>query len=145
MTRTIPPQCVAIVKKYESFVPTVYKDSIGIDTVGFGHVVRPGESFSTITEEQAEELLAGDLSVRAATLEHYIKSPLNDNQFSAVLSLVFNCGVAPLVGHLGTYLNAQQYNLAADEFVKWIFAAGHKLPGLLTRREAERTLFLSAC
>ncbi|EMR6006996.1 glycoside hydrolase family protein [Escherichia coli] len=39
----------------------VYKDSLGLDTIGYGHLVLPGENFKNgLTEEQAEQLLIKD-------------------------------------------------------------------------------------
>lgn len=41
----------------------VYTDSLGYPTIGYGHLVRPGENFSTgITESQAETILTKDLN-----------------------------------------------------------------------------------
>jgi lysozyme len=102
----------------------------------------PGEQFTEITEERGRELLMRDLQFRAGWIPTHIHVPLNDNRFSAVLSLVFNMGTAPLVGHLGTYLNENRFQDAADEFPRWVYADHRKLPGLVRRREAERELFL---
>ena len=40
-------------------------------------------------------------------------------------------------------LNQQKYDRAANEFERWIYAAGKKLPGLVSRRQEEKRLFLS--
>ena len=37
----------------------------------------------------------------------------------------------------------REYDLAADEFLKWVYARGLKLKGLIKRRLIERNLFLS--
>ncbi|WPK20142.1 hypothetical protein [Salmonella phage SD-1_S14] len=39
----------------------VYKDSLGLDTIGYGHLVLPGENFKNgLTEAQADQLLLKD-------------------------------------------------------------------------------------
>ncbi len=130
----ITSEGIALVKKFEGFVPTPSPDPVGIRTVGYGHVVIPGETFSELTDEDATELLLKDLTRFGGYVTYHIRVPLNDNQFSALSSLCFNEGTAPLVGTLGTKLNANDYSAAADEFCRWVYAAGRKLPGLVSRR-----------
>lgn len=143
MANKITSAGVALVRKFEGFVPQPYRDPVGILTVGYGHVVLPGESFTSLTEEDAVVLLLKDLTQFGGYVTHHIKVELNDNQFSALSSLTLNEGTAPLVGTLGTKLNVGDYQGASDEFSRWIYAAGRKLPGLVARREAERELFVS--
>jgi lysozyme len=38
-------------------------------------------------------------------------------------------------------LNRGEYEAAADEFHRWIYGGGRKLPGLVLRRKAEHDLF----
>lgn len=142
--RSIPPQCLELITRYEGFSAVPYKDPLGILTCGYGHVILPDEHFDTLTEEQGRELLMRDAQLRASWIPVHIHVSLNDNRFSAVLSLVFNMGTAPLVGHLGTYLNESRFQDAADEFPRWVYAGHRKLPGLVARREAERELFLGS-
>ena len=52
-------------------------------------------------------------------------------RFQAALESLENAGVA-----VGENLDA------ADEFRKWVYAGGRKLPGLIIRRMAERGRFL---
>jgi lysozyme len=139
----ITPDGIALVKHFEGFVPEPAPDPIGILSVGYGHVVLPGENFDSITEEEGTALLLKDLTRFGGYVLNHITVTLNDNQFSALCSLCFNEGTAPLVGTLGTKLNAEDYEGAADEFLRWTYANGRQLPGLVTRRKAERDLFVS--
>jgi lysozyme len=132
---------IDLVKQFESFMANPYRDPIGVLTVGFGHVVIPGEQFQDLTEEQASDLLLKDLARFGTYVTNHITVPLNDNQFSALSSLVFNVGTGPLLGHLGTYLNQYLYEQAAEEFPRWVYAEGKVLPGLVARRAAEQALF----
>jgi lysozyme len=40
-------------------------------------------------------------------------------------------------------LDADDYTAVPAEFMKWVFGVGVKLPGLVTRREAEAALFVA--
>ena len=88
-------------------------------------------------------LLAADLKNWERSVNLRITAPLTQNQFDALVSLVFNVGSKPLYLTLGTKLNAGDYAGAADEFMKWCHAGGVEVAGLLRRREAERLLFLN--
>ena len=58
----ITPQTIALVKKHEGLRLTAYDDTDGLKTIGWGHLIKPNEDYSTITLEQAESLLTSDLS-----------------------------------------------------------------------------------
>ncbi len=47
---------------YEGFFPTPYDDGYGNITIGYGHLIKSGESFTSITEKEALNLLAQDLN-----------------------------------------------------------------------------------
>ena len=113
-------------------------------TIGYGHTgpdVTPG---LTITEEQAQLLLAGDLHKFEDGVKGYVgNAPTNDNQFSAMVSLSYNIGL----GNFGRssvlrFHVAGQYQAAADAFLLWDKAAGNVLPGLVRRRRQEREAYL---
>lgn len=142
MTR-LTAAAIALVKQYEGFVPTPYRDPVGVLTVGYGHVVIPGETFTTITEDEATHLLKTDLARFGGYVLHHITAPLTDDQFSALCSLAFNMGTAPLVGTLGHLLNHGDIQGAADQFTRWVYADCRVYPGLVARRAAERQLFLT--
>lgn len=140
--RPIPPQSIAIIKQFEGFSPTPIPD-LDKKQIGYGHDIQPGESLTSLTEQEATDLLAKDLADRASSIERHIRPALNDNQFSALLSLVYNVGTGPLIGHLGQYINLYRWEQAADEFPRWSFADHRQLDGLVKRREAEKQLFLT--
>jgi lysozyme len=91
-------------------------------------------------------LLDKDIALKSTWVAHYIHAPLNDNQFSALVSLVFNEGVTPLCDTLGQLLNEFDYLGAAEQFDRWIYGEvdGQKvvLSDLVTRRAQEKALFL---
>lgn len=121
----------------------VYKDSIGIPTIGVGHVIHPGDPLH-ITREEEFVLLDKDLEPKEAAVNSLVKVPLNQNQFDALVSFTFNLGEHSLqISTLLRKLNAGDFGGAADEFLKWDMAGGKVSEGLETRREKERCLFLT--
>ncbi|MDW8136260.1 MAG: lysozyme [Thermodesulfobacterium sp.] len=139
-------KCLELVKKFEGFSPKIYVCPAGYPTIGYGHVVTPEEreKFKNgITEEEAEELLRQDLLKFAKAIKPLIKVPIHPYMFDALLSFTFNVGVyAFKASTLRRKVNAKEWQEAADQFLRWVYAGGRKLPGLVRRRQEERKLFL---
>ena len=132
----------SIVRKFEGCKLTAYLCPAGIPTIGYGHThnVKLGD---TCTQQQADEWLEDDFFYATSDVKVVVKVPLTDNQLDALASFVFNLGVRKLIqSTLLKKLNAKDYTGAANEFDKWVFAAGKKLNGLIARRAAEKQLFL---
>jgi lysozyme len=133
-----------LIKSFEGFSPTVYLCAAGYPTIGYGHVVRKGESFTVISEDDAENILAKDVETAEKSVLRLISVPLSDAQFASLVSFVFNLGSGALQrSTLRSKINRGEYIDASDEFRKWVWGGGRKLKGLVRRREAERQLFLS--
>jgi len=141
----ISQQGLELIKHFEGFSAKQYICAGGKPTIGYGHVILPNENFPPrITKEQAEELLAKDIVRFEIDVMACVKVPLTQGQFDALVSFAFNLGGAALRGStLLKRLNAKDYDGAATEFSRWVFASGKRLAGLARRREAERELFLS--
>lgn len=111
-------------------------------TIGVGHTggVKKGDR---ITRDQAMEYLAKDLAAAEAAIAA-VRAPLNQNQFDALVSLVFNIGAGAFRGStLLRLLNMGDYGGAADQFLRWNRAGGRVMDGLTNRRRDERALFLA--
>lgn len=133
-----------LIKSFEKCKLSAYKDAVGIWTIGWGHVGTEAKPGVVITQQRADELLVLDIGKFESQVSEIVKAPINENQFSALVCLAFNCGINNIrTSHLIRYVNESNYLKAADEFPKWDHAGGKELPGLLRRREAERALFLS--
>lgn len=142
--RHITQEGLYLIKSFEGFSPTVYLCSAGVPTIGYGHAIKRGESFTSITEEDAENILARDVSVAEKGVLRLISVPLSDGQFNALVSFSFNLGTGALQrSSLRLKLNRSEYTDASDEFMKWIRAGGKVIKGLVRRREAERRMFIS--
>lgn len=110
-------------------------------TIGYGstHGVTKG---MTITPADATVRLAEDMTEAADAVNRLVKVKLNQNQFDALCSLVFNIGQANFKGStLLKSLNQGEFAGSAREFDRWVYAAKKKLPGLVARRKVERDLF----
>ena len=94
-----------------------------------------------ITRAEGEELLAKDL-VRFERAVLGCPVPLNQGQYDALVSFSSNSG-SLCVSTLRKKVLRGDFEGAADQFLRWIYAAGRRLAGLVRRREAERALFLS--
>lgn len=144
MNRTISPAGLELVKSFEGLQLRAYKDIVGVLTVGYGHTGKDVHESMTITEAQAEALLRADMAGACADVQNLPMSALlNDNQFSALASLVFNVGAGCLrKTHLRAALDAHDWKKAADCFLEWDHAGGKQVAGLTRRRKSERALFL---
>ncbi len=118
-------------------------------TIGFGTTVYPNsikvKSGDTCTVDQAKSYKQYDLNRFEQTILNSVKVPLNQNQFDALVSFVYNVGqFAFTTSTLLKKLNASDYSGAASEFLKWDKANGKVLAGLTRRRKAESELFKKA-
>jgi len=133
---------VALIKEFEGLELEPYRDPVGLWTIGYGHLIRGDETFTRITEGEAEALLRKDLKEAMDVVNGVVKSPLNWHQKAALYSFVFNLGGKKFKNStLLKLLNKGEYKLAEGEFKRWIYAGGKELAGLVRRRIAERDMF----
>lgn len=143
-----------LIRPSERFVDHPYHggdDAPGVMTVGWGHKILAGEVFATpMTAEAGEALLRKDTTLAELVVKKHVNptTVLNQNQFDALVSLVFNIGGAAFVNkdktdtHLAIALNSQNMTAAADAILLFNHSDGKVSNGLTTRRHAERALFL---
>jgi lysozyme len=135
---------LTLIKRFESYCPDWYYCPAGKKTVGYGHVILKSDRFALpMSMEFATSLLKKDVVQFEDAIKKAVTRPLSQQQFDALVSLVFNIGAANFNGStLLKRLNIGYDNSAAAEFLKWVYANKIKLPGLVKRRTAERWLFL---
>lgn len=131
---------LAIIKESEGLRLEAYNLG-GQWLIGYGHA-RTARAGMTITEAQAEQLLREDVRDAENGVRARVLVPVNENQFSAMVSLAYNLGV----GGFGRStvleaLNAGDYDQAADNFLNHNRAGGQVNAHLTHRREQERALF----
>jgi lysozyme len=132
-----------LIKKSEGFRDRVYLDVAGFPTIGYGHLIKPHESFpGVITEAQAAAILSSDVEDAERAVARLVKVALTQGQFDALVDFCFNLGAARLAGSTLLHeLNAGDYQAAARQFLVWDHAGGVVVAGLEARREAELKLW----
>ncbi len=86
---------LSLVKSFESFYPRQYKDVAGIPTIGYGTLCREGliKCPGPVTEPVAAQVLSSQLLKNyGPCVTRVVKTPLNNNQFSALVSFAYNAG-----------------------------------------------------
>lgn len=135
---------------FEGFRSDLYDDPAGHCTIGCGHLVHhgrcdgsePAEFRKGITRERALELLLEDAEHAADAVNRGVQVPLNQHQFDALVSFVFNVGAGAFgESTLLRKLNEGRYDAVPKELDRWVKADGRTLPGLVRRRKSEGELF----
>ena len=141
--RHITPTGINLIKQFEGFSDTVYTCPAGFTTIGYGHVVQADENFSDgVTTATAEILLRQDVTKAEAAVLRLIHVPLTDGQFNALVSFTYNLGQGALQrSTLRRKVNRKEHQAAPAEFMRWVWAHGRKLPGLVKRRFVEVFLY----
>jgi len=139
----------------EGFRNTMYRDPVGLPTVGVGHLLTRDELSSGklrlegwfdwhpgLTDQQVRWLFAQDLAPIERAITGLVRVPLTQGQFDALVSFTFNEGLGAFRGStLLAKLNAGDYAAVPAELRRWHYAGGEVLPLLERRREVEITLW----
>ena len=156
--REMSKEGIDLVKSFEGLYLHAYKCPANVTTIGYGTTIYPNgndiQMGDTCTKEEAEAYLQYDLLAERSTVEttaRKCKLLLNDNQFSALVSLAYNVGSAVITQSsrsTGSALLSKDYDRIADSFLVYNKARNKygflvELNGLTRRRKAERALFLS--
>ena len=134
-----------LIKKFEGFSDKEYICPARKPTIGYGHVILPSEHFpSSITKEEAEILLKNDLVSREKSLNILIKVVITQNQFDALISLIYNIGIENFKqSTLLKFINDKLFDKIPDQFRRWKYINKVISKGLLNRREEEIKLWLA--
>jgi lysozyme len=152
--------CRAIIKRFEGKSNKAYrveyktKDSKGNTkivydckyyTIGYGHCGIDVKADDWWTDDKCEQVLQSDLEKFSESLNKILDDnhiTLNQNQFDALVSFVYNIGI-------GNFQKSTMFKLLADgdfvgaavQFGKWVYDGGVVRKGLVERRKQERNLF----
>lgn len=136
-----------LIKSFEGCKLKAYQCSAMKWTIGYGNTfyedgkpVLPGHAITQEKAEQLFELIANEFSDKVTKL---VTSMVTLNQFGALVSFAYNCGVVNLKNStLLKKVNANPNDLSIrSEFLKWNKTNGKVLAGLTRRREAEANLY----
>lgn len=144
---------IALVKDFEGFRGKAYRCPAGVWTIGYGFTdgVKEGD---TITREQADKRLVSELGYFEQVVNKHVKVALNQNQFDALVSFVFNVGEGNKYrdgfvrlkngkpSSLLKAINTGRFEDAPALFAQWNKVKGKPSTGLTRRRTAEAALFM---
>lgn len=136
---------IEFIKKEEGCVLTAYKCPANVWTIGYGHTANV-KSGDKITLEEAEELLRCDLKYFEDVVNKYVKIEISQNKYDALVSFCYNVGTGNFIS--STLLKKVNDGCCDDEiceqFNRWVYAKGKKLPVLVARRKREADLYREA-
>lgn len=142
-----------LIKQFEGYRTNPYQDQAGVWTIGYGTTGKYiHKNTPPMTEIEAESHMRKHIELLEKDIRQLVKVPLNQNQFDALISFAYNVGTDidadTTVEGLGDStllrkLNRGYYNVAAGEFLRWVYAGGKKRKGLQIRRKKEHDLFLT--
>lgn len=139
---------IDLIKRFEGFSPYPYKDSAGFDTIGFGHLIKPGETFDgPLLGKAADDLLRKDVGFAESAVNRYTSTHLRPYQFDALTSFTFNLGAGAYQSStLRKRVNADKHDQVPDEFMRWVYVTHNgqkkKIRGLERRRSAEASYYV---
>lgn len=155
-----------LAKPFEGLFLRPYFDPVGYPTQGYGRLLSRQvwgplgrsplnaqekqianqwlyEQWPDIDEHTAEIWLQQDMTKAVRAAIRLCPGAERPTQLAALGDFAFNCGSGNLeISTLRMKVNRKDFNGAADEFLRWVYARGVKLPGLVRRRNSEKQLFL---
>lgn len=137
-----------LIKKYEGLRLKPYLCAAGLPTIGFGATYYPDGTKVKLTDKaisefEASTMLGEMLKHYEKSVDSYARDDISQNQFDALVSFAYNCGV----GNLKSSTLLKKVNKDPSdksirlEFLKWNKAGGKVLAGLTKRRTEEANLY----
>lgn len=138
---------IALIKRWEGLELESYQDIAGIWTIGYGHTETAGPN-QKISEREAEDLLKRDLEPRERAVGDLTSVSLNQNEFDALVSFVYNVGVNAYRNSTARKRLNRGDRVGAAEALTWFNKATvggvlREVTGLTRRRASEKALFLT--
>lgn len=151
--RPLSNPTMLLIKHFEGWSSKSYNDSAGYCTIGYGHLIalkecerlsrgQLGEFVNPISLNRGEEVLEADTRAARAAVQRLVAVPLNDQEFGALSTFVFNLGEQNFSNStLRRMVNLQRKKDAASQFGLWIRAKDKIEQGLVIRRKCEASLY----
>lgn len=146
MSPEVIARATKLVAGFEGCRLAPYRDAVGVWTIGYGNTfcggTRVTASTATLSQADAELLLAATVATVAARVDGMLPEGTTNDQRVALISFAFNVGTGALYSSTLLHrLHNGDVDGAAKCFPSWVYAGGHVLPGLVNRRRAERAVF----
>jgi len=148
-----------MIKHHEGVRYKPYRCPARLWTIGVGHVLYPiqgrlpldqRDSYSlhpehnrTFSKDEVDGILSADLQRFEAGIAKLFPMVLTQGQNDALVSFAFNLGLGGVQRSTLRQKVLRGEAEAADEFLKFTRGGGKVLPGLVKRRQDERSLLLS--
>jgi lysozyme len=139
----VSPEGRKAIENEEGLRLQAYRNLGGVWTVGWGHTGPEVKDGFTITKEQADAFLEGDLRKFETGVEQVLGRPATQPQFDSLVSFAYNIGLEAFK----TSTLLQRFNVGDTvgvvwEFRRWTQVKGVESPGLFDRRKREAKRFL---
>jgi len=144
----ISEEGLSLIKKFEGCPVDqdgncyAYQDVVGVWTIGFGRTkdVKEGDK---MTKDEAVYLLEEEMMEYEGYINDLVEVPLEQNQFDALVSWVYNLGSGNLQSStMLRVLNEGKYEEVPAQIRRWNKAGGEVYEGLVKRRESEAVMFM---
>lgn len=140
----VSPAGRQFIRQHEGITLDVVGDTGGHQEVGYGHDLKPGESYPAgITADTAEFLLDADVAIVDEALDRVLGPlgwELTQNQVDAVGDFCYECGAEALAE-----LAAHGVDQVPTQLPRWVHAKVNgvetTLPGMVGRRADEVKLW----
>ena len=139
-----------LITEFEGFNAKPYLCSAKVPTIGFGNTYYTNGTKVTlldkpITRVQAFEMFKHIADKFASKVSKLVTSPLNQNQFNALVSLAYNIGIAAFTNStLLKKVNINHNDKSIElEFLKWNKVNKKEVAGLTRRRLYESKVYFS--
>ena len=127
------------IKQHEGFRDTVYSDSLGFATIGYGHLVLPTDNFvegNTYDKETLEEVFDNDFKIASDSARELLRDiEHNHIIFGVIVEMCFQLGKPRVMKFKKMIANMQDRN--------WKGAADEMLDSLWAKQTPNRALKLS--
>lgn len=128
-----------LIQPFEGERTHAYLDPVGIPTVCYGETdgVELGQVY---THGKCLAMLNSDVKARTAEMQRCLKVPVSPATSAAMISFGYNLGVRRFCDSIAPLANSGHTLAACNRMELYVYAGGRKLPGLVTRRNAEAEL-----
>jgi lysozyme len=137
---------IAIV--FEGYSARPYRCPAGVPTIGYGTTRYPNGrkvSMSDLPIDEDTALVYLQLELQKSmngALKYCPILSTDEGKLAAIIDFCYNLGVGRLQqSTLRRRINQQNWSSCKTELLRWVFAGGKKLPGLIRRRALEATFF----
>jgi lysozyme len=148
----ISPAGLDTLKQLEGFRSAPYDDGFGTVTIGYGTTHYPdGRKVTSddpsLSKDEAEQIMTEEIEQEyARAVKDLVKTELNQNQFDALVSLVYNIGHGQFARSTALKIINENPNDPAirDAFMLFAMAGGEYVSGLKDRHAAEANRYFSS-